>query len=64
MIEVPQIVVHEADAPDSVLHLFNADVLTGKDGAEIDLLPVVANPPAACDGDGLVMERIIEVRQA
>lgn len=37
ILEVSQIIVHEASQPDSVLDLFEADRLVGKDEAEIDL---------------------------
>ena len=39
-------------------------LLTGEDGAEIDFLPIEADAPACCHGDSLVVERIIELRQA
>nr|WP_292176033.1 hypothetical protein [Mesorhizobium sp.] len=47
-----------------VLDLFDADGLAGEDLAEVDLFAIVADAPAGGDGDGLVVERIIEVRQA
>jgi len=46
--------------PDMVLDLFDADGLTGKDEAEVDLLAIVANAAAGDDGDGLVVKRIVE----
>jgi hypothetical protein len=55
--------VHEADQPGLVVGLFDADFLAGEDLAEIDLLVVESDAPACGDGYGLVMERIIEVRQ-
>jgi hypothetical protein len=33
MIEVAEIVLHEADEPDFVVDLFHADLLSGEDGA-------------------------------
>ena len=46
------------------LDLFDADVLTGEDGAEIDLARAEADAAAARDGDGAVVERVLEARQA
>ncbi|WP_065008979.1 hypothetical protein [Mesorhizobium sp. AA22] len=55
IVEISQIIVHEASQPDSVLDLFDADGLTGKDEAEIDILAVETDLPAGGDGDGLLM---------
>jgi hypothetical protein len=44
VIEEAQVVVHEADEPDLVGHLLDADVLAGEHGAEMDLLPPEADP--------------------
>ena len=43
VVEVPQVMIHESDEPNVVAHLFDADVLTGEDGTEIDLLAVEAD---------------------
>jgi len=56
--------VHEADEPDVLFDLFDADGLTGEDLAEIDLAHFEADAAARCDGDGPIVERIIERRQA
>ena len=64
MIEVAEIVAHEADEPNLVADLLDADALTGEDGAEIDLLPIEADASACGHGDGSVVERVIEVWQA
>jgi hypothetical protein len=64
VVEVAEIIVHEADEPNVLAHLFDADALTGEDDAEIDFLPIEADAPACGHGDGLVVERVIEVRQA
>ena len=64
VVEVSQIVVHEGDEPDSVVGLADADILAGEDGTEIDLSLFVADAAAGGDGHGLVVERIIELRQA
>ena len=39
-----------------VFDLLDSDGLPGKDQAEIDLLSLVADASACCDGDGLVVE--------
>ncbi|WP_192252378.1 hypothetical protein [Mesorhizobium caraganae] len=64
VIEVSQIIIHEAAQPDVVLDLFDADGLAGEDDTEVDLLAIVADAAAGGDDDGLVVKRIIEVRQA
>ena len=64
MVEVAEIVAHKADEPNLFAHLFDTDFLTGEDGAEIDLLPIEADAPARGHGDGLVVERVIELGQA
>jgi hypothetical protein len=40
LVEVAEIIVHKADQPNLVAHLFDADALAGEDDAEIDLLPI------------------------
>jgi hypothetical protein len=47
-----------------VLDLFDADGLAGKDKAEVDLPAIVADAASRGDGDGLVVKRIVEIRQA
>jgi hypothetical protein len=61
VVEVSQIVMHEADEPDAVVGLFYADGLTGEDRAEIDLAVFVADAAAGGDGYRLVVEGIVEV---
>ena len=51
VIEEAEVPVHDADEPDLVGDLFDADVLTGKDLAEIDLAATDADPSGARDGD-------------
>jgi len=36
-IEVTQIIIHKADEPDVVVHFLDADSLSGKNLAEVDL---------------------------
>ncbi|MGD0331792.1 MAG: hypothetical protein ABSA90_00900 [Xanthobacteraceae bacterium] len=43
MVEVSEIIVDEGDEPDVVADLFDADVLTGEYGTEIDFLPIEAD---------------------
>ncbi len=64
MVEVAEIVVHEADEPNLLADLLDADALAGEDGARIDLLPVEADAPACGHGDGPVVERIVDLGQA
>jgi len=64
MVEEAQIILHEADKPDLVVDLLDADFLTGEDRAEVYLLPSEADAAAVCDGDGLVVEGVLEVRES
>ena len=61
MVEVSEI---QADEPDVLAHLLDADALAGEDGAEVDLPSIEADTPARGDGDSFVVERVIELRQA
>jgi hypothetical protein len=58
VVEVAEIIIHKADQPELVAHLFDADALTGEDNAEIDLLPIEANAAACGHGGGSVMQRM------
>ena len=42
MVEVAEIVLYEADEPDIIAHLTNADPLAREDDAQVDGAPVVA----------------------
>ena len=53
--------MHEADEPDVLVGLLDADGLSGEHGTEIDLALLVADTPAGGDDDGLVVKRIIEL---
>jgi hypothetical protein len=44
--------------------LFDSNGLAGEDLAEVDLLSVEADTAAGRDGDGVVMEWIIDIGQA
>ena len=50
IVEIPKIIVHEGDEPNLFAHLFDSDVLTGEDHAEIDLLPIEADTTARGTG--------------
>ena len=63
IVEVSQIIVHEADEPDVLVDLFDSDFLAGEDLAEIDLVSVEADPAAGGHDDGLVMEGVVELGQ-
>ena len=64
MVEEAQIIVHKADQPDLIRDLLDADFLASEDGAEVDFLPPEADPAALGDGDGPVVERVLEVRES
>jgi len=42
-VKITQIVCHEADQPDTVGHLSDADQLAGEHGVEVDFAPFVAD---------------------
>jgi hypothetical protein len=48
-VEIAKIVVHEADEPNAVIDLLDAEPLTGQDGREVDLLAMQAKPSAGRD---------------
>ena len=52
--------MHEADEPNVVAHLFDADVLAGEHDAHVDLLAVVTDATAAGDGGGPIVEWIVQ----
>jgi hypothetical protein len=60
-VEVAQIIVHEADEPNVLAHLLDTDALTGEDGAEVYFLAIEADAPTRRHGDGLVVERVVEL---
>ena len=53
--------MHEADQPDLVGDLFDADGLSGEHGAEVDLAIFEADATAAGDDVAVVVERVLEV---
>jgi hypothetical protein len=64
MIKKPQVVVHKAHQPDLLRDLHNADVLSGEHLAEIDLTPPDADATTGCDGDGAIVERVLQISAA
>jgi hypothetical protein len=63
-IDVAEIVLHKADQPNTFFDFLDTDSLTSKDRAEVDFLAVETNAPAAGDVDNLVVERVVQFRQA
>ena len=63
-IEEAQVVVHKADQPDFLRHFLDADVLTGEDGAQVDFSGSEAEATVLSDGEGAVVERVFQLRQA
>ena len=61
VIKKPQIVMHEADQPDFVSDFFDANILTSKNLAQVDLTPSDANPATGGDGDGAIVKRVLQV---
>jgi hypothetical protein len=50
-IDEAEIVAHEADDPNAVVDLLDAEPLTGKDGRDVDFLAVDADAAAGGDQD-------------
>ena len=61
MVEEAQVVIHEADEPDSIADFLDPDILTGEDGAEIDFSASDADAAALGDGDGSVVKRVVKL---
>jgi hypothetical protein len=55
-VDVSEIVLHEADDPNAVVDLLDAEALPGEHGRDIDLLPVHADAPAGGDNHLAVVE--------
>ena len=64
IVEEAEVVVHEANQPDVLGDFAHADVLAGEDRAEVDFATAEAQPPALGDGDGLIVQRVFQRRQA
>ena len=64
VIEVTEIILHEADEPDLVGNLFDAHLLAGKRSAQVNLLPVVTDSAVLGHDNGSIMKRIVELAQA
>jgi hypothetical protein len=63
-IEVSQVVIHKTNQPYVVVNFLDADRLAGKDRAEVNLFATETDPAAIGDDNDLVMEGIINIRQA
>ena len=63
-IDISQIIVDEADEPNSLVDLLDAEALSGQDSGDVDFLSVDADTATGGDEDVAVVEGIIEVRQA
>ena len=61
VIEEAQVVVHEAHQPDLLGDLLDADVLSGEHLTEIDLATPDADAAAGRDGDGAIVEGILQL---
>jgi hypothetical protein len=60
VIEVPQIIIHEADEPKPVFDLFDAaDALSCKDLAQIDFAGLEADAATGGDDDAFVIQRMV-----
>lgn len=55
--------MHEADQPDVIGDFPDSDILTGEDGAEVDLASAEARSAALRDGDSAVVQRVLQGRQ-
>ena len=64
MIKVSEVVLHEADEPYFVAHLFNADPLAGEYGAQVYFPAFVTDTATSSDSGRPVMERIVEFAQS
>ena len=64
MVEEAQVVVHEGHQPDFIGDFLDADVLTGKDRAEVDLAAAEADAAALGDGDRAIVQRVLELAEA
>jgi len=58
-INIAKIVIHKTDQPDAVVDFFDADGLSCKGNAEVDLLVVQAKTSATGDHDRAVVEGVV-----
>ena len=63
-IDVAKIGIHKADQPNTFFDFLDTNSLTSKDRAEVDFFAVETNAPAVGDLDNLVVERVVQFRQA
>ena len=62
IIELTQVVLHKADKPSLLADLLDAHLLACEGLTDIDFLGSQADAPAARDGDGAIMEGILQLR--
>lgn len=62
IVEVSEIVVHEAYEPNAVVDFLDSQPLTGEYGRDIDLLAVHADAAACGDEDVAVVEGSVRLR--
>jgi len=63
-IDEAEIVVHEADDPNAVVDLLDAEALTGEHSRDVDALAMHADAAAVGDENVAVVQRVCEVGQA
>src|SRR5690349_6224624 len=64
VIEIAQVILHEADQPNAVPDLGDADVLSGEGVTEIHFPALETNATTRCDGNGRVVKGIRELVEA
>ena len=63
-VDIAQIIVDEADEPNSLVDFLDAEPLSGQDGGDVDFLSIDADTAAGGDEDVAVMEGIFEIWEA
>jgi hypothetical protein len=63
-IDISKVAAHEADEPDPVLYLPDADGLSGEGFGKIDFLSVKADATATGDDNRAVMKRVVRLGEA
>ena len=62
IVEIPQVVIHEGHQPEVIVGLSDADLLFGKNRADVDCPPLVAH--AAGDHSCPVVTRVLELLES
>lgn len=63
-IDIAEVIAHEADQPDAVFDLADADSLPGEGFGKVDFLSVKANAAATGDHHGALMKRVMGLGEA